>query len=193
MALAAYQSVHGSNRCGCIADVGAGRGLLAEKLTALAPRVLMLDFHCPAALPPGTEFGSADLNQSWPLADQTVDFAFSLECIEHLENPRHFMREMARVIKAGGHGFLLTPNKHSWASKLTFLLKGQHRYFHQASYPAHITPLLQCDLLWMLQESGLTFQGWFYSNEDVIPKLGWYMHLSGCHFSACLGVLFKKT
>ena len=77
----------------------------------------------------------ADLNSDWPIPTHYVDFGFALEVIEHVENPRHFFRQMKRITKPGGHIFITTPNNHSLSSKLTFLLRGQHRYFQEASYP----------------------------------------------------------
>jgi hypothetical protein len=102
------------------------------------------------------------------------------------------MREFARVLKPGGFGFITTPNQHSWASKASFLLRGEHRFFAAPSYPAHITPLLKCDLLRMLAENNLAFLHWFYSNEDNLPLLHWRIKLPGAPFSACIGVLFRK-
>jgi 2-polyprenyl-3-methyl-5-hydroxy-6-metoxy-1,4-benzoquinol methylase len=192
MALEAYEFAFRGRRCDAMADIGAGKGELSTMVAPLTTRLVMLDLHPPTDLPAGAEFVAVDLNFSWNVASGTIDFAFALECIEHVENPRHFMKEIARILRPGGYGFVSTPNNHSLASKLTFLLKGEHRLFQDASYPAHITPLLRCDLLRILRENQLRPIRWFYSNEDVIPKMGWRIRLPGPLFSLSHGVLFTR-
>jgi len=45
-----------------------------------------------------------------PLKDESVDFVFSLEIIEHLSSPFHLLSEAKRVLKKGGKLILTTPN-----------------------------------------------------------------------------------
>lgn len=183
----------GQRRIPITADIGAGSGELSKMLAQFSDSLFMLDFYRPAASPAErTTFVQTDLNTNWPIPDNLVDFGFALEVIEHVENPRHFMRQFARILKPGAFGFLTTPNNHSWASKLTFLLKGEHRRFQNPSYPAHLTPLLQCDLERILSEAGLMRLRWFYSNCDTLPRLHWSIRLPGKAFSDSIGVLFKK-
>src|SRR5262245_13662669 len=122
MALKAKEFAVGSQALGVSADIGAGRGELTNMLANFSDRVVMVDFYPPSTpLSERKKFIQADLNSDWPLEESSIDFAFAIEVIEHLENPRHFVRELKRVLKPGGFGFMSTPNNHSWASKLTFL------------------------------------------------------------------------
>ena len=52
-----------------------------------------------------------------------------METIEHLENPRAFVRLLTRLARPGGWVIVTTPNQHSLLSKGTFLLRGQHVHF----------------------------------------------------------------
>ena len=51
-----------------------------------------------------------DLDQPWHLPDNEFDVVLSVELIEHLENPWHHAREIARVMKPDGVCILTTPN-----------------------------------------------------------------------------------
>lgn len=194
MAWRAWQAVHGDNRARTAADIGGGRGEWARQIADRSDKVYLLDFAPPplSSLPANVEALQTDLNKAWPLGDATVDFAFALEVIEHVENPRHFFRELSRIVAPCGSAFVSTPNNHSLASKLTFLVRGQHRLFQEPSYPAHITPLLACDFQRLAHEVGLSLQTFLWSNYDTLPKLHWRIPLGGSLFSDCFGVLLTK-
>jgi SAM-dependent methyltransferase len=51
----------------------------------------------------------ADLNREIPLESDSVDAIISIQVLEHLSHPQQALREMARVLKPGGHIFLTTP------------------------------------------------------------------------------------
>jgi 2-polyprenyl-3-methyl-5-hydroxy-6-metoxy-1,4-benzoquinol methylase len=195
MAENAVRRAVGDGPLGVIADVGGGWGELTHTMAGRAERVYLLDYSPPAAdaVPANCVPLQADLNNRWPLADEAVDFALSTEVIEHVENPRHFLREMKRVTKQGGFLFVSTPNNHSLTSKVTFLLRGQHRLFQEVSYPAHITPILQCDFERMAGELGLKVVDWYWSNHDTLPRLRWRVPFGGRLFSDCMGVLLCKA
>jgi 2-polyprenyl-3-methyl-5-hydroxy-6-metoxy-1,4-benzoquinol methylase len=193
MALSAWRKAAGGRGGLAVADIGGGRGELARLLAPQCKRVVLVDC-APPTIPVGNniEVFRADLNDSWPILDASIDLLFSLECIEHVENPRHFVRESARVIKPGGFGFISTPNQHSILSKLAFLLLGHHRCFLGKNYPHHITAVLQADFRHLLSENDLEFNSWYFSNEDNLPGLGWRIRIPGKAFSKCMGVLFQK-
>jgi len=45
-----------------------------------------------------------------PFQSEMFDSVFAGELIEHLENPRHFVKEVSRVLKKSGSFILTTPN-----------------------------------------------------------------------------------
>ena len=50
-------------------------------------------------------------NNSLPFADQSFDFVFSSQVIEHLSDPVRFLQEIRRVLKTGAFCLVTTPNK----------------------------------------------------------------------------------
>ena len=77
------------------------------------------------------------------------------ETIEHVENPRALMRELSRVAKPGAWLIVTTPNQLSLASLMTLLVKHRFSYFQDVHYPAHLTALLEVDLMRIAAECGL--------------------------------------
>ncbi len=51
----------------------------------------------------------ANLNESIPLEDNSIDAIISIQVLEHLSNPQQALNEMFRVLKPGGHLFFTTP------------------------------------------------------------------------------------
>ena len=51
----------------------------------------------------------ADLNQSLPLADRSVDSVFSTSVLEHICEPLVLLREIARILKPNGYVILSVP------------------------------------------------------------------------------------
>ncbi|HEX4139420.1 MAG TPA: class I SAM-dependent methyltransferase [Candidatus Methylacidiphilales bacterium] len=194
MAIRALEYAKVQEPLGRVADIGGGSGALAAMLAPRSQEVWLVDYSPPEpqTVPANVTLQQADFNQPWPLTNSQFDFSFSLECIEHVENPRHFMRELVRITKPGGHIFVSTPNNHTLASKLMFVLSGQHRCFQDSCYPAHVTALLKTDFERMASELGLRIVTWVYSNTDTVPKLQFRLNLPGISFSMTMGVLLQK-
>ena len=73
----------------------------------------------------GIAFIRADLNRDpIPVPDQSADVAIAIETIEHLENPRAFVRELVRIARPGGWIVVSTPNQRSLVSLGALLFKG---------------------------------------------------------------------
>lgn len=115
---------------GKLLDAPCGAGVLSASLTALGFDVHGLDIEKhPAQKLDGDRFRLADLNAGIPFEDRSFDVVVSVEGIEHLEAPRHFVRELARVLKPGGRLVLSTPNPLNVASRWRFFTRGYHKHF----------------------------------------------------------------
>ena len=141
---------------GLVADVGCGAGDLWPLLRGRFDACIGLDAVRYDGLPEEIDFRPIDFDSvRLPLADASVDAAVAVEVIEHLENPRAFVRELARVVKPGGTVLVSTPNQLSALSLMTLVVKGQYASFQANEYPAHRSALLEIDLRRIFGESGL--------------------------------------
>jgi SAM-dependent methyltransferase len=88
-----------------VLDAGAGQGSLSAKLAALGFEVTSTDAS-PAAVEVLRERVSGEALEadvtSLPFADQTFDAAVLGEVLEHLEDDRAALAEIARVLRPGG-------------------------------------------------------------------------------------------
>lgn len=142
---------------GFVVDVGCGAGGLSAALRKRFGRYAGVDVVRHEGFPEDAEFFQVNLDTGRiGLPDGCADLVVAAETIEHVENPRAFVRELCRITKPGGRILVSTPNQLSWLSKLTFLLKNRFTAFQERDYPAHITALLEIDLLRIFQECGLT-------------------------------------
>lgn len=95
-----------------ILELGAGSGALTKRLLDQGCVVAPVDIDGSTWACPGVELTILDLNdRDWPqqmLGQYRTVVA--VELIEHLENPRQFMRNLARVTSPGGTCILTTPN-----------------------------------------------------------------------------------
>jgi 2-polyprenyl-3-methyl-5-hydroxy-6-metoxy-1,4-benzoquinol methylase len=141
---------------GLLVDVGCGGGRLWRYLRGRYARCVGVDLIRYEELPAEVEFKLAELNgETVPLPDACADAVVAVETIEHLENPRAFVRELARLARPGGWVVVTTPNQQSLLSLLTLVVKGRFNAFQDANYPAHLTALLEIDLRRIAAECGL--------------------------------------
>ncbi|MBX9891025.1 MAG: class I SAM-dependent methyltransferase [Chitinophagaceae bacterium] len=176
-----------------VADIGCGRAEFAELIKDKVDEITLFDFDLSSLGASYFNVISGDLNNKWPLSDTSFDFVYSLEVIEHIENPRFFIREITRVMKDSGYAFITTPNNTNLISRLFFLFKGQHRYFQDASYPAHISALMPIDMHRIAGEVGLRVISVHHNHHDVLPLLGVDFRLPFPAFSDSIGFLLQKV
>jgi 2-polyprenyl-3-methyl-5-hydroxy-6-metoxy-1,4-benzoquinol methylase len=133
-------------------DIGCGQGTLLQKVNQICPNASLngADFTNFKNSP--FNFIQHDCNQNFTDSFSSYDIVVASEVIEHLENPRHFLRELSRITKTGGHILLSTPNPESLTSLISFALRGYHSAFGGKSYPAHITAVAPYDLKNMVNE-----------------------------------------
>jgi 2-polyprenyl-3-methyl-5-hydroxy-6-metoxy-1,4-benzoquinol methylase len=174
--------------CGdSIADVGCGQGDLYGYVRSRFTRYVGIDAVRYEGFPEQAEFCSLDLDGGRiPLNDGSADVVAAIEVIEHLENPREFMRKLVRLAKAGGWVIVTTPNQLSLLSLLTLVVKQRFQAFQDCHYPAHLTALLEIDLRRIAAECGLTKIEVDYSRSGRIP-------LTARHYPQLLSQSFPRA
>jgi 2-polyprenyl-3-methyl-5-hydroxy-6-metoxy-1,4-benzoquinol methylase len=167
-------------------DVGCGRGNLWPLLRSRFSRCIGVDAVRYPELPPDMELCEAQLDSPIPLATALADLVMCVETIEHLENPRALMRELARLAKPGGWIIVTTPNQLSLSSIMNLIAKQRFEYFQDVHYPAHITALLEVDLMRMAAECGLHESNIHYTMSGRIS-------LTAKHFPRYLARTFPRA
>lgn len=158
-----------------LVDVGCGNGHLWPHVRGRFARCTGVDLVRYEGLPGEVEFVRAELNgEGLPLGDACADAVVSVETIEHLENPRAFMRELVRVARPGGWVVVTTPNQLSFLSLLTLVVKRRHAAFQDAHYPAHLTALLEVDLRRIAAECGLRETAVEYTRRGRVVLTPWH-------------------
>ncbi len=155
---------------GCLVDVGCGVGNLYPHVHSRFSRYVGVDVVRYDGFPDGAEFCRLDLDSGrLPLEDGTADVAAAVEVIEHLENPRDFMRKLVRLAAPGGWVIVTTPNQLGLASILSLIVRHRFLAFQDVHYPTHLTALLEVDLRRIASECGLKQIGIDYSLESRVP------------------------
>ena len=172
---------------GSLVDVGCGAGNLRSFVGHLCTDYIGVDAVRYEEFPTDAKFHQADLESSHvPLPDCTADVVVAVETIEHLENPRAFMRELMRLAKPGGWIAVTTPNQLSLLSLSTLIVKRRFNAFQDVHYPAHITALLEVDFRRMAAECKLMDVAISYSHEGRLALTPW-------HYPVWLARLFPQA
>jgi len=107
-------------------DVGAGNGELIKLIgSQIDIKPYACDYTDGLMELDGQTVEICDLNaEKLPYEDNTFDLVTFTEVIEHIENHRFTLSEIARVLKPGGYVILSTPNILNLKSRTRFLFCG---------------------------------------------------------------------
>lgn len=116
-----------------IADCGCSGGTLLEQLRGAGFRNLHgVDFENFLRDKEVAEFRKSDFNfEPLPFDDDSLDLVVSIETVEHLENPMHFEREVARILKPGGIFIFSMPNIFNLWNRIGFFRNGDMFRYHE--------------------------------------------------------------
>jgi 2-polyprenyl-3-methyl-5-hydroxy-6-metoxy-1,4-benzoquinol methylase len=154
----------------CLVDVGCGAGNLYHFVRGRFARYVGVDAVEYEGFPGQAEFCLLDLDSGRiPLPDASGDVVAAVETIEHLENPRDFMRKLVRLARPDGWIVVTTPNQLSLLSLATLAVKHRFQAFQDVHYPTHLTALLEVDLRRIAGECGLGNVAIEYSCSGRIP------------------------
>jgi SAM-dependent methyltransferase len=176
--------VERAERGASVLDLGCGAGALALRLSDLGFHVHACDY-VQQNVQEDLAFTQADLNGDFSalLPGQFAGIVAS-EIIEHLENPRHFLREVAKLLAPGGSLVLTTPNTDSPVSHAMLLSFGYHTWFSDDDYSTmgHISPVPARLLRQCILEAGLVVEKlttWSNAWEHVShwPRMRLYSHV----------------
>lgn len=154
---------------GRILDVPAGHGAFAlELLKRGYSDIDCLDINAEAfrLQDPRVRFQRHDVINPLPFPDAHFDYVFSIEGIEHFDNPWTFTKELCRVLKPGGKLYISTPNTFSVDARLKYLVSGYFPRFRPLMqepdkvlvHPiddAHIAPIYFWQLHYFLMGGGV--------------------------------------
>ena len=157
---------------GTLLDVGCGSGELRAYVAPFISEYIGADVIRYNGFPADATYLQIDLDAGRvPLLDASAEVVVAVETIEHLENPRAFFRELYRLTKPGGLILVTTPNQLTLTSLLTLIIKREFNAFQKAPglYPAHITALLEIDLLRIAHENSLQDAEIDYSDSGRMP------------------------
>ena len=129
-----------------VLDLAAGSGAMCRRIKDLGFNPTGTDlieekFQLHGEVP----FFAFDLND--PLPGEMVekfDCVTALEMIEHLENPRHLLRQCFAALRPGGTLVVSTPNIESPISLAQYIRTAEFRWFSEEYYRikyGHITPI----------------------------------------------------
>ena len=145
-----------------VLDIGAGSGAMSARLMDSGYKVSSVDivkenFRLIDKVP----FFKADLNTNFAQEiGKNFDGLFAVEIIEHLENPRHFLRQCYELLNPGGHLVLSTPNIGSPGSQAFFIRSGYFQWFSDTDYvkQGHLTPISMVELIRMAEEANFKIE-----------------------------------
>ncbi len=142
-----------------VLELGAGSGAMSRRLADAGFAVSACDLFSETFVPAGEiPFHTADLNDRFSSAlAGDWEAIVALELIEHLENPRNFLRECRRLLRPGGVLVLSTPNLSNPASQALFLRDGDFQWYSEKDYveQGHIMPIAPSVLRRCAAEQGL--------------------------------------
>jgi 2-polyprenyl-3-methyl-5-hydroxy-6-metoxy-1,4-benzoquinol methylase len=155
---------------GDVLDLGCGSGAWGKRLCDRGYLVEGVDIEAHGERP--FPFRVVDLNTDFSSQfEKKYSVVTAIELAEHIENPRHLLRQIKKLLKPGGTVLLSTPNASSLYSRARFFLTGTMASFTDLSYKTigHITPITAWQMEKMIEESGFEVLEFQFADSKFLP------------------------
>jgi 2-polyprenyl-3-methyl-5-hydroxy-6-metoxy-1,4-benzoquinol methylase len=131
-----------------VLDIGCGTGAWLERLASIGFHNLQgIDLNTSQFKSVKATCSQADLDKDEVnLGGLKYGLITAIELVEHLENPGRLFRLVSNYLDESGYFLLTTPNIHSIACRLKFLITGKLASFDEKGDPTHIYPVLLTSL-----------------------------------------------
>jgi SAM-dependent methyltransferase len=122
---------------GLLVDFGSGNGKLAASFGYT--KTVCVDGNqslVEACRNRGLKAVAADLDKPLPFEDASIEFITCVDVIEHIANPREFIRELKRLVAPGGRIIIFTPRYDS----VKWILAERFHHLVTKSPSDHLSP-----------------------------------------------------
>lgn len=110
-----------------VCDLSSGRGYIARLFEEAGALISAFDLFPDQNRHLKTPVSKIDLQQKFPIADNSQDLVICCETIEHLPNQYFLFQETSRIVKPQGIFILTTPNTSSLRSRFSqFMMESEH-------------------------------------------------------------------
>jgi SAM-dependent methyltransferase len=107
-----------------VCELGYGGPELLPAISALSKTYTIVDVvdrSLGLSLPENTSFVNSDVNDDFPFENATFEVVVAMMIVEHLFDPFHAFRELARICKSGGVVLVNLPNIAALKCRLSLL------------------------------------------------------------------------
>ena len=135
-------------------DLGAGEGAFSQRLLDNGFAVLAVERQA-EQFRADAPCIRIDLNEDFDnKLTGKFDLIAAIEIIEHLYNPRHFIRNCLNLLNQQGYLLITSPNVESWVSRIRFLRHGRPLWFDETDYDlfGHVTPIFSWQIVQICRE-----------------------------------------
>jgi SAM-dependent methyltransferase len=143
--------------CTSILDLASGSGAMLARFRDIGyTQLCAVELNTARFRLAGINPLAIDLNGEFSQCfDRHFGLISAMEIIEHLDSPRHFLRQVWKLLEDEGYLLLTTPNVSNWLGRIYFFLRGDLRWFDASHYRGgHISPISDVQMRFMLNENG---------------------------------------